>query len=204
MTALPSGFFGKIPARGDFVRAGLPSSFVAAWDAWFQDAIARSRALLGTEWLPAWLEAPVWRFALDASVCGTDPVLGVWMPSVDRAGRHFPLTLAAVVPGVSADRLAEGGGAWLDAAEQAGLEAVMADATPEWLAGALSEAPCLPDGGAAPFRSDPVALSAGTSQWWTGGSPRVAARRLRISGLPDGTTFAAMLDDRIGGEPQCP
>lgn len=201
MTA-PSGFFGKIPARGDFVRAGLPSSFVAAWDAWFQDVIARSRTLMGREWLPAWLEAPVWRFALDASVCGADPVLGIWMPSVDRAGRHFPLTLAAVVPGATADGLAERGGAWLDVAERAGLEAVTADATPEWLASALSEAPCLGDGEAVPAGAAPVPLSAGTSQWWTEGSPRVAARSLRISGLPDGTTFAAMLDDRIGGEPQ--
>ena len=203
MTA-SGGFFGKIPARGDFVRAGLPAGFVAAWDSWFQDVIARSRTLMGSDWVPAWLEAPVWRFALDPSVCGADPVLGVWMPSVDRAGRHFPLTLAAVVPGATADGLAERGGAWLDAAERAGLEAVTADATPEWLASALNEAPDLTDGEAAPFGAETIALSAGTSQWWTEGSPRVATRSLRISGLPDGVTFAAMLDDRIGGEPQCP
>ena len=204
MTGLPSGFFGKIPARGDFVRAGLPSSFVAGWDAWFQEVIARSRALMGPEWLPAWMEAPVWRFALDGSVCGADPVLGIWMPSVDRAGRHFPLTLAAVVPGATADGLAERGGAWLDAAERAGLEAVTADATPEWLASALSAAPSPGDGGAATSGIDATAPSARTSSWWTEGSPRVAPRSVRISGLPDGTTFAAMLDDRIGGEPQCP
>ena len=31
-----------------------------------------SRSALDTEWLPAWLEAPVWRFALTAGVCGPD------------------------------------------------------------------------------------------------------------------------------------
>ncbi|MGH7057613.1 MAG: type VI secretion system-associated protein TagF, partial [Acetobacteraceae bacterium] len=68
MTALdpvPSaaGFFGKLPARGDFVRAGLPASFITPWDGWIAGALIASREILGSEWLPAWLEAPVWRFA---------------------------------------------------------------------------------------------------------------------------------------------
>ena len=35
MTAMRSaapGFYGKLPARGDFVRRRLPSAFVAPWD----------------------------------------------------------------------------------------------------------------------------------------------------------------------------
>src|SRR5690242_17623822 len=93
------GFFGKIPSRGDFVRAGLPGGFVRPWDEWLQLVMAGSRVRLGSDWLPAWMEAPVWRFLLPAGICGPDPVLGVWMPSVDLAGRHFPLTLAIVAPG---------------------------------------------------------------------------------------------------------
>ena len=39
--------------------------------------------------------APIWRFALAPGVAGPLPMLGVMMPSVDRVGRQFPLTLAA-------------------------------------------------------------------------------------------------------------
>ena len=28
------GFYGKLPARGDFVRAALPRDFTDRWDAW--------------------------------------------------------------------------------------------------------------------------------------------------------------------------
>ena len=44
MTALPpdasAGLFGKLPARGDFVRENLPRDFTDAWDAWWQRGLA--------------------------------------------------------------------------------------------------------------------------------------------------------------------
>jgi type VI secretion system protein ImpM len=108
-----SGFFGKLPSRGDFVRTGLPRSFTDPWDAWLRDVLPASRAVLGDEWVPAWLEAPVWRFALAPDVCGPEQVLGLWMPSVDRAGRYFPLVLARTggdwdIPGEDFLAMAEG------------------------------------------------------------------------------------------------
>lgn len=206
MSAACIGFFGKIPARGDFVRSRLPSGFVLPWDAWLQQVLSDSRELMGADWLPAWLEAPVWRFALDGGLCGPDPVLGVWMPSVDRAGRHFPLTLAAVVPGACTGELAEHGADWLAAAERAGLEAIECDTTPEQLALTLDAVPCpepepqrgAESGGSGSCREDNDVAGDGCGRWWTDGSPRVAARRLETAGLPDGITFAAMLDDRSG------
>ena len=59
-----AGFYGKLPARGDFVRGALPRDFTDRWDAWLAPAIAGSRERMGEAWLPAFLEAPVWRFAL--------------------------------------------------------------------------------------------------------------------------------------------
>jgi type VI secretion system protein ImpM len=110
-----SGFFGKLPSRGDFVRGGLPRSFTEPWDAWLRDVLPASRAVLGDEWVPAWLEAPVWRFALAPDVCGPEQVLGLWMPSMDRAGRYFPLVLARTggdwdIPGEDFLAMAEGFG----------------------------------------------------------------------------------------------
>src|SRR5690242_3290244 len=92
------GFYGKIPARGDFVHAGLPRTFTDTWDRWMQRMLPASRSALRDAWLPAWREAPVWRFALTPGTCGRNSVIGLWMPSVDRVGRHYPLTLAAVAP----------------------------------------------------------------------------------------------------------
>jgi len=128
------GFYGKIPSRGDFVRSGLPHAFIDPWDCWLQQRIAASREELGEAWTAAWLEAPIWSFALPPGICGPDSVLGLWMPSVDRVGRHFPLTLAAIASDGDMRALVSGNGGFLYAAEQAGLAAVENDLTPEELA----------------------------------------------------------------------
>jgi len=101
------GFFGKIPSRGDFVRAGLPRSFISPWDEWLQAMLPASREALGETWQDAWMEAPIWRFLIQPGICGPDAVLGVFMPSVDRAGRYFPLTLACVANRLDAAEAAQ-------------------------------------------------------------------------------------------------
>ena len=93
------GFFGKLPARGDFVGRRLDQAFRTAFDEWLQKSIATSKRQLGTAWLPAYLNAPIWRFVLGPNLCGSMPTLGVMMPSVDRVGRYFPLVIAAQLPG---------------------------------------------------------------------------------------------------------
>ena len=44
------------------------------------------------------MTAPVWRFALPSGIAGAAPMIGVVMPSVDRVGRQFPLTLMTDLP----------------------------------------------------------------------------------------------------------
>ena len=184
------GLFGKLPARGDFVCGGLPRSFVTPWDAWLQLVLAASRKRLDADWLPAWLEAPVWRFALAPGLCGEDAVLGVMLPSVDRVGRYFPLTLAALfAPDASAggSRAPANDGteaeAWLDGAEAAGRAALEQDASPEQAVALLPEPPSLP------------AMPLAGSLWWSEGGPRVAPVRRQRPALPDTDDFIAMLCD---------
>ncbi|HEX7968785.1 MAG TPA: type VI secretion system-associated protein TagF, partial [Stellaceae bacterium] len=98
MTGPRLGFFGKVPARGDFVSRRLVRDFTEPWDGWLQDALAMSAQQLAEAWLSTYLTAPIWRFLLSSGVCGEMPMLGVVMPSVDRVGRYFPLTLAVAVP----------------------------------------------------------------------------------------------------------
>jgi type VI secretion system protein ImpM len=184
--AVQWGFFGKIPARGDFVRAGLPRGFVAAWDDWLQHVMHGAQIGLGDAWLPAWMEAPIWRFRLEAGLCGADAAIGLFMPSVDRAGRHFPLTLACVA---RQSRLLDSCVGWIDQAEEAGIAALEDDLDPEALTARLT--PSQPA-----ERGDSAARATGSCRWWTDGAPRVPATTFTTAGLPDAATFARMLDAR--------
>ena len=93
--ASPTGFFGKLPSRGDFIARHLPRAFLDPWDTWLQKAIACSRQQLGGAWRECYCTSPIWRFALGAGVCGPRAYAGVLMPSVDRVGRYYPLVIAA-------------------------------------------------------------------------------------------------------------
>ena len=42
--------------------------------------------------------ASAWRFVCAAGACGPEPVIGLMVPSVDRVGRYFPLTLVVNLP----------------------------------------------------------------------------------------------------------
>jgi type VI secretion system protein ImpM len=89
------GFYGKLPILGDFVSRRLPAHFIGAWDQWLQSAIAASREQLGETWLGTYLTSPIWRFAVRPGICGNSAWAGILMPSVDKVGRYYPLTLAA-------------------------------------------------------------------------------------------------------------
>ena len=96
--AIDVGFYGKLPSHGDFLRRRVSDPFVGVWDGWLQECLAASRAELGDAWLDIYLTSPAWRFACAAGACGPAPILGVMVPSVDRVGRYFPLTLVAELP----------------------------------------------------------------------------------------------------------
>src|SRR5450631_1378198 len=92
------GFYGKLPSHGDFVNRSVSDAFVDPWDAWLQRGIARSRDDLGDAWLDAFLTSPIWRFAFQSGVINSAAWAGILMPSVDRVGRYFPLTVVAELP----------------------------------------------------------------------------------------------------------
>ncbi|MDQ3059948.1 MAG: type VI secretion system-associated protein TagF [Pseudomonadota bacterium] len=96
--AAVAGWYGKIPALGDFASRRLPADFLNVWDAWLQDALAASRSALGERWKSVYLNSPIWHFALLPGVCGSSCWAGVLMPSIDKVGRHFPLTIAVPLP----------------------------------------------------------------------------------------------------------
>lgn len=90
-----SGYYGKIPATGDFIKYNLTRAFVEPWDDWLQESLSYSREQLADKWLDAYLTSPIYRFVLTAGICGENGWQGVIMPSVDSVGRYFPMTICA-------------------------------------------------------------------------------------------------------------
>lgn len=197
MPALPSdacaGLFGKLPARGDFVRENLPRDFTDAWDAWWQRNLAGTQQRPREEWQASWLESPVWRFMLPPRLCGRHGVLGIWLPSVDKAGRYSPLTIAAVASTDWAPHAATMT-SFLAAAEQAARDALEFDLAPAELLQQVREGFIADD---APSAAAPDFVAA-QATWWTDGGPRVAPRRESGDALPEGRRFAALIDDDWG------
>jgi type VI secretion system protein ImpM len=98
----PPGWHGKLPSLGDFASRRLPQAFVEPWDGWLAAGLLALREAAPQDWLAAYLGSPSWRFLLMPGalpVAAADPAAqqgwaGVLMPSVDRVGRYFPLTIA--------------------------------------------------------------------------------------------------------------
>lgn len=134
------GWYGKLPSLGDFASRRLAPEFIERWDLWLGEGLAAQRAALGEAWLEAYLNSPVWRFVLmpgvmpdavpgaPANALSASAVAGVLMPSVDRVGRYFPLTIVAPLA-----RPPDGAGgveellAWLHRLEDVALDALQDD-----------------------------------------------------------------------------
>jgi type VI secretion system protein ImpM len=226
-----SGFFGKIPSHGDFVTRELPRAFLDVWDRWLQECIASSKSQLGDRWLDVYLTSPIWRFALGPGLCGASSWAGVLMPSVDRVGRYFPLTIATPLEeDVNALLVPGRMDAWLDAVEAVALHALdddKFDAPALQAALAATEEPPLearrPEvtGGigtawsmalygmsserlAADIAAALVARQAPQfSLWWTAGTDADAAA-IVVAGLPEPRSFVELMQQLQNGADAVP
>lgn len=138
------GWYGKLPTLGDFASRRLEGEFIEPWDRWLGEGLAAHREQLGETWLDAYLGSPVWRFVLMPGVLAHEQAVlaGVLMPSVDKVGRYFPLTLVrrlAELPH-SAQQLESLLG-WLQRLEDVAVDALHEDWTIEVLDDALAALP---------------------------------------------------------------
>jgi type VI secretion system protein ImpM len=213
-----AGFFGKVRHHGDFVTRRLPLPMRLVLDDWLQHVLVRSRLDLGADWLPLWLNSPLWRFAIGSDVCGPQAWTGVMMPSLDRVDRCFPLVIAFELAAVPALPACLGtGSAWFAALEDLALSTLEPDFAIEAFDAALLalqgpphactvrqaachampvDGPCvtsLAGGGVSALAHRPLGSG---SAWWTEGSPRVTPSLALCNGLPQPQTFTALLDGR--------
>jgi type VI secretion system protein ImpM len=142
VTPLVAGWYGKMPCLGDFASRRLDQEFIAVWDAWLQRSIAASRDALGEGWLQTYLTSPMWRFVLAPGLCGASAWAGVLVPSVDKVGRYFPLTLGVEIqPSTDVLQIAFRSDAWFNELERIGLSALTVEFSPEELERLLAARP---------------------------------------------------------------
>ncbi|TKB14653.1 MAG: type VI secretion system-associated protein TagF [Mesorhizobium sp.] len=128
------GFYGKMPATGDFVTRRLPADFVRVWDRWLAQHIV---PLFGFE---TWPTDTALRFLAGPASFGAS--MGIVVQSADRVGRQFPLSIVA--------RLSEAplelayADAWFEGVENAALAAQRGELTPDELDSALAALPAPP------------------------------------------------------------
>jgi type VI secretion system protein ImpM len=209
---MTTGVYGKLASRGDFISRSLPHSFIQPWDAWLAAGLLASQEQLGGQWLDAYLVSPLWRFAVAADVCGPAAVAGVLMPSIDRVGRYFPLTIAQTLdPAHSLGAVVCGPDDWFEQAESVLLSTLETGASFEDFDQRLQALARLPVAASLPRRSiaslqrspatSPAERNAvllekaceGASLWWGKGSEQIAPGLLHCAGLPAAADFCSFL-----------
>lgn len=91
--ALGTWLFGKMPSLGDFVSRGLDQSMRDRIDIWLSEEMEAARAKQGERFNDLYDYAPAWNFvdcASDGRWSG-----GALCASQDKAGRRYPLVMAA-------------------------------------------------------------------------------------------------------------
>lgn len=202
------GFFGKVRTHGDFVSRRLPVAFVMPWDEGLQKGMLLGRQRFGAQWLPLYLNAPVWRFAIGPHLYGPSAWAGVLMSGVDRVGRYFPFTIAQAFEGVDLERRLAGAQGWYDRLSELALATLAPEfALDEFDVTLGAEGLCNRDHESTPWRlavRDATdggfaallikAAVTGHGVWWTDGSPAMPASARTFTGVTSGLQFASLLE----------
>lgn len=190
--AVTPGFYGKLPAHGDFVARGWDGGQVAALDAWLTSGLAAMRGGLDDDDFAIRLTAaPLWRGYVPPGTCGDDALHLALAPSIDSAGRYF-----FIAGGISGEAQAVWAVAsqtpgFADAVEAATYEALGGGLDADGYAQAIADAAPEPDARAAFLAS--VSLPS-DSAWWAA-DPAAGA----LIGIRAKTVNAALLQRLVGG-----
>jgi len=94
-------WFGKLPCVGDFCSHNMSACLLSALDDWLSTALQTGLQAYGSAWKQAYFETPMHGFVWGQGTLpclGEAQVVGVIMPSVDKAGREFPFVLLEQLP----------------------------------------------------------------------------------------------------------
>lgn len=208
---MPVSWYGKLPTLGDFASRRLGADFIEAWDQWLAHGLAAWSAR-DPHWLRAYLAGPSWRFLLGPGAYAehSPPVAGVLVPSVDRVGRYFPLTLVhgwppqAPWPGNAA--VLQALLKWLHRLDDLAVDAMQEDWSVSEFEAALDHLGLPPidppaDASATLARWARPLLQAGAappgSSWWWCADAQAEPRLFTGIGLPQQQGFALLMAGRL-------
>jgi type VI secretion system protein ImpM len=227
---MPCNLYGKLPTKRDFIAMGATRDFLDQWEPWLQSGVSASQAMLKDRWQQAFLRAPIWRFWLGADLCGVTTI-GAFMPSLDKVGRYFPLTLlasaeqGATIPPPEIDSQDD----WFKAAEDLLISTLDHEKTFEATAQDLTElamprqAQFVPAADIFEDRNATVSIKdgereftelfaslrraghgnvySGSTFWWTAGGEDFAPVAFSARHMPDPFLFAGMLTGQFATAP---
>ncbi|RLJ36311.1 type VI secretion system ImpM family protein [Litoreibacter meonggei] len=218
-----TGIFGKHPAFGDFIGAGMSKPMQVALEEWMGAVLPRVRDNLGDVWQPLYDIALPLRFWLGEGVVPAavgGPVAGVMVFSYDKVGRRFPLIALAEGAQFPPPTLVPEQ-RWYEA-----LQALMLEHDTPETAAELADMLSLPsellpapfETGDAGFwavhtagavdemmanvaATDHRRASAQRSYWWSAGDPSRTATFHATEGWPDAFVFQWLLAGNPADEP---
>ncbi|MGL5008796.1 MAG: type VI secretion system-associated protein TagF [Paracoccaceae bacterium] len=91
--------YGKHPAFGDFLTAGLSDAAQNRIEAWLNASLQTLRNAWGEAWQDGFDASPPIAFWIGARVAGQAALRGAMLPSRDKVGRRFPLLAGTEGPG---------------------------------------------------------------------------------------------------------
>jgi type VI secretion system protein ImpM len=146
-SSMQTGLYGKLPAHGDFIARNLNPNFIKVWDEWLQHFISTSQQQIGADWLDIYLTSPIWQFVFSPGVIDSSMWAGIIMPSVDRVGRYFPISIVHPLPvSESAVNFALSQDEWYQQLETQCLLALEGEIDADGLAATLAENELNPSG----------------------------------------------------------
>ena len=194
------GVFGKSPSQAGFVSLRLSAGFMRTWENWLQASLRTSQRVLGDAWLDLYLSSRVWRFVLPAKICDDRAWAGLFIPSVDREGQYFPLTLAARITASQANKkLLDQAVEWFDHLEQLAISSLAEDFDITHLDEALQEIGQIENWKKTSFRqllATPFTNPRhGNSLWQARGYDHLVPAAKEFSGLPTPGDFVGLMTE---------
>ncbi len=206
------GVYGKHPAFGDFLSAGLPDAAQAAVEGWLNTVLPEMKAHLAEGWEAIYDAAPTLRFWIGGDIAGSGSLAGVMLASRDKVGRRFPLVVGAAQSNLAPpvldpdqavyDRIQDQVAA-LDPVTDAGAAGMIATLHLDLEPGAPEEPSFwavrpgaeISDLWADVSVADHLRAAAGRSYWWAVGNAEGQSAVYACAGLPPAQALCWLMSD---------
>jgi type VI secretion system protein ImpM len=181
-------WFGKLPCIGDFCSWNMPHTLVDELDAWLSSCMSICEKTHSENWLSAYFQTTMCGFFWPAGTCQNlkdQSAFGVLMPSVDKAGRAFPLLLLQTARALSETQATAPFDSWFTQAHLICSQALEQDWAIDHFNAALTTLPQIDE--------TRLNQTTGTQTYWYAlDGTHMDKLNIHSQGLPTPTEFAGL------------